>query len=94
MSSMIDVERTANTRELKSRYEFIDCKQLATLWSVPETWVRERVRSRTDDPLPHVRFGKYVRSRWGSPELEAWAQRRIVGDSNSDRVRVQPKEKM
>lgn len=94
MSSTVDIEPKANARELEARYEFIDCKQLATLWSVPETWVRERVRSRTDDPLPHVRFGKYLRFRWGSPELEAWAERRIVGDSKRDSVRVQPKEKI
>lgn len=75
-------------RELKVRYEFIDSKQLAALWSVPETWVRERVRSRTGDPLPHVRLGKYVRFRWGSPELEEWAERRIAGGSNRDLGRV------
>jgi len=41
-----------------------------------------RVRSRSADPIPHVRFGKYVRFRWGSPELEDWAERRIVSSSN------------
>jgi hypothetical protein len=40
------------------------------------------VRSRSIDPIPHVRFGKYVRFRWGSPELEDWAERRIVSRSN------------
>lgn len=51
-------------------YEFIDSRELATRWSLPETWIRERVRTRCDDPPPHVRFGKYIRFRWGSPELE------------------------
>jgi hypothetical protein len=60
-------------------YEFINAGELAERWAVPETWVRERVRSRCDDPLPHVKLGKYVRFRWGSPELEEWAERRIVG---------------
>ena len=86
------VEAQGAGRELKVRYEFIDSRQLAALWSVPETWVRERVRSRTGDPLPHVRFGKYVRFRWGSPELEGWAERRIVGGSNRDVGRVHRKE--
>jgi len=88
MFSTSSIEAQSTGRELKIRYEFIDCKQLAALWSVPETWVRERVRSRSGDPLPHVRFGKYVRFRWGSPELEEWAERRIVGGSNRDVGRV------
>jgi hypothetical protein len=64
------------------RYEFIDSKELASRWNLPVSWVREQVRTRSADPLPHVRFGKYARFRWGSPELEAWAERRIVSSSN------------
>ena len=60
-------------------FEFIDCVELALRWSLPESWIRDQVRHRAADPLPHTRFGKYVRFRWGSPELEAWAERRIVG---------------
>src|SRR5208283_3922909 len=52
----------------RSQYEFIDSKELAARWALPESWVREQVRSRAADPLPHIRFGKYVRFRWGSPE--------------------------
>jgi hypothetical protein len=65
-----------------SRYEFIDSKELARRWCLPESWIREQVRSRSTDPLPHVKFGKYVRFRWGTPELEAWAERRLVGSDN------------
>jgi hypothetical protein len=39
-----------------AEYQFIDSKQLASRWNVPETWVRERVRRRAEDPLPHVRL--------------------------------------
>lgn len=73
-------------------YEFIDSKELARRWAVPETWVRERVRSRDADPLPHIRLGKYVRFRWGSPEMEEWAERRIINRHNRDMGRVQRKE--
>ncbi len=31
---------------------------------------------RVDDPLPCVRFGRYVRFEWGSPKLVAWYDRR------------------
>jgi hypothetical protein len=74
----------AATENFKSlaRYEFIDSKELAERWGLPESWIREQVRSRSTDLIPHVRFGKYVRFRWGSPELEDWAERRIVSSSN------------
>jgi hypothetical protein len=68
---------------ISPQYEFIDSKVLAERWALPESWVREQVRTRSADPLPHVRFGKYVRFRWGSPELEGWAARRIIGSNNT-----------
>ncbi len=74
------------------QYEFIDSKELGKRWALPESWIREQVRSRSADPLPHVRFGKYVRFRWGSPELEAWARRRIIDGSNRKAGRILGKE--
>ena len=57
--------------------ESIDAKELAKRWLVPTTWIREYTRSdRTDDPIPHIRVGKYVRFEWGSPHLEQWFARR------------------
>lgn len=41
--------------------EIIDSKELASRWRLPESWVRDRVRTRSDDPLPHVKVGRYVR---------------------------------
>ena len=73
-------------------YEFVDSKELALRWTLPESWIREQVRARSADPLPHIRFGKYVRFRWGSPELEAWASRRIVSSSNRVEGRALGKE--
>lgn len=73
-------------------YQFIDSKELATRWYLPESWVRDQVRKRAADPLPHVRFGKYVRFRWGSPELEGWAERRIIGLNNKKVGRAFGKE--
>jgi hypothetical protein len=75
-------ENVTEAFESPRRYEFIDSKELAARWGLPESWIREKVRSRSPDPIPHVRFEKYVRFRWGSPELEDWTERRIVSGSN------------
>jgi hypothetical protein len=72
--------------------EFITSEQLAERWNLPVSWVRDQVRARAEDPLPHVRFGKYVRFRWGSPELEEWAERRIIVGHNRAAGRVRQKE--
>ncbi len=53
-------------------FESIDSKELALRWGVPVSWVRDQVRSRAVDPIPHVRLGKYVRFEWDSPQLQAW----------------------
>jgi len=63
-------------------YEFIDSGELARRWGVPVSWVRDQVRGRAEDPLPHVNFGKYVRFLWGSEGLELWIRRRIVMGNN------------
>ena len=58
--------------------EIIDSKELARRLRLPESWVRDRVRGRSPDPLPHVKVGRYVRFEWGGPELvEWWARHRV-----------------
>jgi hypothetical protein len=59
-------------------WELIDATELARRWRLPASWIREQTRSRATDPLPHVRFGKYVRFQWLSPELEQWLDRRRI----------------
>jgi len=71
----------ANSRRIVA-YEFIDSGELARRWGVPVSWVRDQVRGRAEDPLPHVNFGKYVRFLWGSDGLELWIRRRIVMGNN------------
>jgi hypothetical protein len=60
-------------------YEVIDSKELAQRWSVPVSWVRDQVRKRADDPIPHVRLGRYVRFEWDSPQLRDWWARHRKG---------------
>lgn len=56
--------------------EVIDADELASRWNLPASWIREQTRSRAGDPLPCIRFGRYVRFEWGSPHLSAWFERR------------------
>jgi hypothetical protein len=65
--------------EPSSNLEIIDSRELALRLNLPETWVRDAVRRRAKDPIPHLRFGKYVRFTWGSPELTEWLERRSSG---------------
>lgn len=74
--------------EKLTQYEFIDSRELARRLTVPVSWIRDQVRARSEDPLPHVHLGKYVRFLWGSPALELWIHRRIVVANNRHVERV------
>jgi hypothetical protein len=66
----------------------IDSEVLAGRLNVPVSWVREQVRCRAMDPLPHFRMGKYVRFDWNSIELQNWISRRLIttaGESKRDK---------
>jgi hypothetical protein len=52
--------------------ELIDTPELARRLGVPKSWVAAHTRGRTLDRIPCLRFGKYVRFAWGSPELTQW----------------------
>lgn len=72
---MLDQQKFGN-QTTAATWELIDATELGKRWSLPTSWIREQTRSRAADPLPHVRFGKYVRFQWLSPELERWLNRR------------------
>lgn len=54
--------------------EIIDSAELAARLRVPESWIRNRTRARTprEERIPCIRFGRYVRFEWGSPQLSEW----------------------
>ena len=66
-------------RKIDLRCVSIDSRELGKRLALPESWVRDQVRTRAGvcDRIPHLRFGKYVRFRWGSPELVEWLKRRM-----------------
>lgn len=69
----------APTSASPTEYEVIDSIELARRWNLPPTWIREQVRSRAVDPLPHIGFGRYIRFQWQHPDLLAWLERRRKG---------------
>lgn len=64
---------------MSTTIELLDADGLASKLNVPATWVREMSRRRTQDPLPCLRLGRYVRFEWGSPALEKWIAKRRKG---------------
>jgi hypothetical protein len=79
-------------RRPTANYEYLNSAQFAERLNISESWVRDQVRTRADEPIPHVRFGKYVRFRFGSPELEIWAERRMLTGNNRAVSWAQEKE--
>jgi hypothetical protein len=61
--------------------EIIDSIELAKRLNLPESWIRAQTRDRVTDPLPCLRFGRYVRFEWESPALKGWLERRLSGGS-------------
>jgi hypothetical protein len=58
-------------------FEVLTSDELAQRLKVKESWVVDQSkRSRTSDPIPVFRLGKHRRYRWGSPEMNAWLDRR------------------
>lgn len=48
-------------------------EELAGRLKVPKSWVYEKTRSRSLDPLPSIRLGKYLRFYW--PDVVSWMAR-------------------
>ena len=55
-------------------YEIIDAEELARRFKLKSSWIRDATRTRAVDPIPHLKFGRYVRFRWNSPELNRWIE--------------------
>ncbi len=63
----ITTERTCDDANIAAqptaRIELLTADEVATMLKVSKSWVYEhtRKRGRRDDPLPHVKLGKFVR---------------------------------
>lgn len=57
--------------------EIINSEELAKRLNLPPSWIRAQTRARVTDPLPCLRFGRYVRFEWDSQALNGWLNRRL-----------------
>jgi hypothetical protein len=62
-----------------SWYEVVDAEEIARRLKVKPSWVYDQVRSDAEDPMPHLRLGRWVRFQPDSPEFQAWLTRRKSG---------------
>jgi len=60
-----------------NRVEWVDARELAERWKLPESWIRAQSRERVprDRRIPSVRFGRYRRYEFGSARLNEWLAR-------------------
>lgn len=61
MSEILEPERILTPQELAARLK------------VPVSWIYEKTRSRSRDPLPVIRLGRYMRFDW--PDIVDWIER-------------------
>ena len=52
-------------------------KEAAALLNVPVSWIYQHVRARTEDKLPHLKLGKYL--RFSALALTKWLESRQIG---------------
>jgi excisionase family DNA binding protein len=63
----------------------LDANEVATLLSVPASWVREQTRTGT---IPHLRLGRYV--RFERESVVAWLEEQRAGQWRKHRPSVSP----
>ena len=63
-----------STTNAGAGFEIIDAAELAKRLKVPASWVRDYVRTRAVDPIPHIRFGRYVRFEWQHGSALSWSE--------------------
>ena len=67
-------------------FEVLTSAELAERLKVKESWVVDQSKPcRTHDPIPVFRLGKHRRYRWGSPEMDAWLERRAGNNTQQQR---------
>jgi excisionase family DNA binding protein len=52
--------------------ELLTPEELAGRLKVGKSWVYEKTRTRSRDPLPVIRIGKYIRFHW--PDVATWLE--------------------
>jgi hypothetical protein len=69
------VSEESGTAPGSASFEMLDSKGLGAKWGLFPSWIERRSQPGVSDPIPHYRFGRYVRYKWPSAELLAWFER-------------------
>jgi hypothetical protein len=54
---------------------FLDVVDLAKHLKMPRTWIYDHTGPSCSDPIPHYKFGKYLRFDIGTEEFKTWLKR-------------------
>ena len=58
--------------------EFFSTAEAAVYLKVTKAWVYDRTRAGADDPIPHLKIGRYLRFR--RKDLDRWIEKKRVYD--------------
>jgi hypothetical protein len=73
-AKLAEVLHMSPNADFGAKVEIIDTGELATRTKLPASWIRSHCQPRcpAEERIPCLRFGKYVRFEWGSPQLSEW----------------------
>jgi excisionase family DNA binding protein len=63
--------------------ELLTIQEIADKLKVPISWIYARTRKRSNDNIPHIRIGKYL--RFEEAEVTTWLQSQREGYSGTSR---------
>jgi excisionase family DNA binding protein len=70
-------EHAPVTHSCSTADRLLDVNEAAALLNVPVSWIYQHVRARTEDKLPHLKLGKYL--RFSALALTQWLESRQIG---------------
>jgi excisionase family DNA binding protein len=74
---LVTREHAPVTHPCSTLDRLLDVKEAAALLNVPVSWIYQHVRARTEDKLPHLKLGKYL--RFSALALTRWLEGRRIG---------------
>ena len=74
-NDMAAAQALTGNEQLTAHRRFIDIAGLASELGVPKTWIYDRTARSSNDRIPHLKLGKYIRFDIQSNEFVQWLNR-------------------